>query len=1018
VGSSSEKTTMIILCDDGSLKIYVADSGKTEYWLQPHLKQTNPILQLKTHARGAAGNWSPAMHLFNLHPSTIQDIQTSRLRKLEQQQQLVKQSEAVASDAKKPELPANATTPAQRQKSTGEEEELGVPRLLQRKNAIKKKKSSTTVASNTKPVNTQTAQQPTSQPLFGIDFFEKCAQINDYELGGRDLLEVYNAQQLKSRLNLSNTRTVLSNKPDGFNIEITYNGASSTAAASTSSSNMLIVGVRVHLGTSSVERVPAFFEVLGRRVPVQKPVRPRWYDICLTRAESIVADNRLTLRVGPSQDARGSRVVSIDALLVYAKSRDELAYSRAESAQIQQDYAERQKRRLKSSANPGVDDNDATEAAAAAKKTALMKKTVKKKTPVTAVSTDIKNRKKLQSVSGVDKNQLQIYEPKLFDKLLGQSLHLAEHCLLLGSENSPSTDNEDSSEPHTVSTKLLSLVCPPLVLYKAKSLLLNSLALSSALFNNNNNNNNNNSMLTTILPLYNAYKDEALLTLVLRTFKLPNIPRSLITTVKINDYFDQVYDYEQLQRVLLVCGSLIHEQRAHNMARFAADNKLFVTALNTLFWRCVNRVDSSSSSSAPNTLSSIGQCQLVHLGACVETLVECMHALLLVEASTTNNTVQLAGYFGNLPLVNIIIACYMKLVCSTNLHINFTARKTLLNLLKHQHQQSSVTTATAQIVHHESASPAKKSIFTPATLNVTGSKSSAKSATTSKQQQQQQPKPQGASGTSSRAVDESVAFTGLSSSGASPENMDTENNENGQQDLVEPAQNEASAAAGVVAPPPPAAQQFMSLAPFSFNEEDEMLQLAMALSLNEANAAAAAAQQPPPPVLPRQTVSSSTSSSSPATKSTKLPSTSSSKSLTTSATTTKKETDLIAQQPQPPLVLPSYLLNVNGKLAVMRKVMLEKMAHCIEPAFFGRSFVLPFSGVDNNRILVAASSATAGLGSIAFFQCVLTLMADLNAKDSGDKLMLDTVLHGLLAMLQPLKDISNELKANKYLFSN
>ena len=26
---------MIILCDDGSLKIYVADSDKTDYWLHP-----------------------------------------------------------------------------------------------------------------------------------------------------------------------------------------------------------------------------------------------------------------------------------------------------------------------------------------------------------------------------------------------------------------------------------------------------------------------------------------------------------------------------------------------------------------------------------------------------------------------------------------------------------------------------------------------------------------------------------------------------------------------------------------------------------------------------------------------------------------------------------------------------------------------------------------------------------------------------------------------------------------------
>ena len=44
---SNEKTTMIILCDDGSLKIYVATSEKTEYWLKPNLDSLNPIAQLK-----------------------------------------------------------------------------------------------------------------------------------------------------------------------------------------------------------------------------------------------------------------------------------------------------------------------------------------------------------------------------------------------------------------------------------------------------------------------------------------------------------------------------------------------------------------------------------------------------------------------------------------------------------------------------------------------------------------------------------------------------------------------------------------------------------------------------------------------------------------------------------------------------------------------------------------------------------------------------------------------------------
>lgn len=49
---SNEKTTMILLCDDGSLKIYVADQDKTEFWLQPHLRPMSAsILQPQQQAQ-------------------------------------------------------------------------------------------------------------------------------------------------------------------------------------------------------------------------------------------------------------------------------------------------------------------------------------------------------------------------------------------------------------------------------------------------------------------------------------------------------------------------------------------------------------------------------------------------------------------------------------------------------------------------------------------------------------------------------------------------------------------------------------------------------------------------------------------------------------------------------------------------------------------------------------------------------------------------------------------------------
>ncbi len=972
MGSSGEKTTMIILCDDGSLKIYVADPAKTEYWLQPHLKQTNPILQLKSHVKASTTNpsqWSPAMHLFNLLPTTIQEMQNSRVLA-----ELANATKLAQSESK-------ATTEVTGQKPPKEKSEE--PRLT-RKNAIKKKKSSASTQPNSNS-NQAAASTSTITPssMFDIDYFEKCAQINDYELGGRDLLEVYNAQQLKSRLNLGNTRSVLSNRPDGFSLEISYTSASASA-------NMLLIGCRVHLGTASLERVPAYFEVFGRRIPVTKPVRPRWYDVCLTREEAFIGDNKLTLKVGPSQDSRGSRVVSIDALLVYAKSRDELGWSRNEANQLQSAYNDKQKQRNGKPSSSEPQENKAS-----------TKKLIKKKTDV---------KRKQPDPTAIETIQLEAYEPKFFDKLLGQSLHLAEHCLLLSENISDANDNE----PHTISKKIMALICPPLVLHKAKSLLFNSLALSSSSLNNTNL----NALLASILPLYNAYKDEALLTLVLRTFKI-NVPKSVKLPL---EYFDQIYDYEQLQRVLLICGSLIHEQRAHNMARFAADNKTFVIALNSLFWRCVNRCSQSP-------ILSIGECQQTNLTACVETLIECMHSLLLVEVSVGGTQAQLASYFGNLPLVNLIIGCYMKLICSTHLHINFTSRKTLLHLLKHHHQSNLLP----QPQPHPIQDASKKSIFSPSTLNNAAKSSSA--AKPASRSSKATPTLQNQASSASRSVDEAVNFSGLSSNAGNNTYEDLDLRPDGESDILvgydgqavnliedsEPPSNAleenvteftpaaiSAAIAAVVAPSasnhPESAnaaqpqQQFMSLAPFSVDQEDEMLQLAMALSLNEANAAAAnSANPPPPPVFPRQTLpaSSNTSNSKPNVASSTTP-----KSNTQ---TTKKEQEVLLPIVQ---AVPSYLQNTNAKLALMRKVMLEKMAHCIESAYFERSFVVP-------KNLSESHVATAGLSSIAFFQCVLTLMADLNSKDANDRMLLDSILHGILGMLQPLKDLSYELKANK-----
>ena len=887
---------MIILCDDGSLKIYVADSAKTEFWMQPHLRQANPILSLKSlNSRLFAVD--PNNLLFHQLPWIVEEIQ-------KRQQQSTESSSSTRPKSAIENNDEVATVENQPQQ----------PRL-KRANAIKKKIAKKCKLDNEEAAVATSAVTLASTQQFDIDYFEKCAQINDYELSGREILEVYNTQQLKSRLSLGNTKCVMCTCVEGFSLEITYSAAS-----------MLLTGVRVHLGTSSLERVPLFIEVLGRRVAIAKPQRARWFDVCLTRAEAFVADNKLTVRFGPSQDTR-THVTCLDALLVYAKSRDELGWSKSEAEQLQKSHSEKNLQK-KSSAVTAVEKQQQT--SVANKKPNTSKISVLQK----------KSDNKVQSEAAIlATSHLQVYQPKLFDRLLGQTLHLAGNCLVLLHAKPDGGYSDEST--YKVSTQLLSLLCPPIVNYKAKSLLLSALASSSS----SSSSSSSFPDITSFLPLYNAYKDEAILTLVSATFKEVAEDKN-----ENNYYLDQIYDFEQLQRVLLVCGSLVHAQRAHNLSRFATtttgdttNTRTFVLALNSLFWRCVSR-------SGCNATPSIGECQHTPplQSLCIEALIDCMHALLLVE-TTTSFTPDLAEYIRNSPLVNCVFGCYIRLVCSPFIHINFFARKILLNLLKPQ--PLSLSKPPTQSVVKKSTNETKKS-----------SSSSSSSIMTSKFK-------------SKSSVDETVQF--VQNSEAALGHEDTE-----------PATT-------------PSTLQFMSIAPYSLNEEDEMLQLAMALSLNESSQSTQSNQ--PPPVLPRQTFTDSA---------VKLPKQKLGTSSKKSYFTSKKETnavestnenvafDLIRTQQ------PAYLQNVNSRLAVIRKVLLERMVVGIEADFLARSFI----SANESFTSLSGQMAATGLKAIAFFQCVLTLMADLSANESADKLMLDAILHGVLGMLQPFKELSIELK--------
>ncbi|XP_013166692.1 PREDICTED: E3 ubiquitin-protein ligase UBR4 isoform X4 [Papilio xuthus] len=165
--------------------------------------------------------------------------------------------------------------------------------------------------------NKNKSQQATAKsntnggPQFPIDFFEHCVAMTDIEFGGNDLLQVYNTAQIKNRLNTTSLY-VVSTKMSGFSMEVIN-----------SDPNMVICGIRVLLGTQDVARTPSYVEVYGRTISTVV-VRNRWFDIPLTREESLQSDKKLIINFGPSQDPDG--VTMVDSVKVYGKNKEQFGW--------------------------------------------------------------------------------------------------------------------------------------------------------------------------------------------------------------------------------------------------------------------------------------------------------------------------------------------------------------------------------------------------------------------------------------------------------------------------------------------------------------------------------------------------------------------------------------------------------------------------------------------------------------------------------------------------------------------
>ncbi|XP_071445233.1 E3 ubiquitin-protein ligase UBR4 isoform X2 [Hetaerina americana] len=149
--------------------------------------------------------------------------------------------------------------------------------------------------------------KPAGAVTFPVDFFEHCVAMPDVEFGGTDVLQVYNTQQIKHRLNTTGMY-IASTRSAGFSLVVTNSDPS-----------MVMTGFRVLLGNQDVLRAPAYVEVFDRSedTPV---MRNRWFDFPFTREESLQADRRFVINFGPSPDPES--ITMVDSIKVYGKTKE------------------------------------------------------------------------------------------------------------------------------------------------------------------------------------------------------------------------------------------------------------------------------------------------------------------------------------------------------------------------------------------------------------------------------------------------------------------------------------------------------------------------------------------------------------------------------------------------------------------------------------------------------------------------------------------------------------------------
>nr|GMC67386.1 auxin transport protein BIG [Ipomoea batatas] len=150
-----------------------------------------------------------------------------------------------------------------------------------------------------------------AKPEFPLDFFEKTICITQDVKLSSEAIKNGDSEGVKQTL-ASEDGFLESPSPGGFKITV-----------SNSNSDIVMVGLRLHVGNTSANHIPSEVTVFQRVIKLDEGMRS-WYDIPFTVAESLLADEEFIIGVGPTFS--GSALPRIDSLEVYGQAKDEFGW--------------------------------------------------------------------------------------------------------------------------------------------------------------------------------------------------------------------------------------------------------------------------------------------------------------------------------------------------------------------------------------------------------------------------------------------------------------------------------------------------------------------------------------------------------------------------------------------------------------------------------------------------------------------------------------------------------------------